>query len=412
MTSKLLIRTLALLAMLLVAPLQAQVVPLPALKTTQLSVSGLSSGGYMAVQFDVAFSASVIGAGIVAGGPYFCARANVGTATSVCSCTGFGLCQVSPGGTGVADLIAKTGQDAASGAIDGTGNLASHRIWLFSGTADSLVPQAVMNDLESYYKNYVSPAQISFKKNLQAQHAMPTDFFGNSCTTLSSPYINNCGYDAAGQLLQWIYGPLAQKTGNTPAGSFLQFDQSEFLPSPASHGMAPSGYLYIPPGCAGDASSCKLHVAFHGCKQDAATIGDSYVRNAGYNGWADANRIVILYPQATSVPPLTNPNACWDWWAYDDANYAVKTGRQMQAVKRMTERLMGAGGGNPPPPPSPASECFSASNSEHVQAGRAYDKFFFAYAVGSHQRLGLDFSFFHTTLKRTAPNYFVVGACP
>ena len=34
------------------------------------SVSGLSSGAYMAGQFHVAFSGTVIGAGIVAGGPY------------------------------------------------------------------------------------------------------------------------------------------------------------------------------------------------------------------------------------------------------------------------------------------------------------------------------------------------------
>ena len=36
---------------------------------SQTSVSGLSSGGYMAVQFEVAFSSLVRGAGIIAGGP-------------------------------------------------------------------------------------------------------------------------------------------------------------------------------------------------------------------------------------------------------------------------------------------------------------------------------------------------------
>lgn len=37
---------------------------------TQISVSGISSGGYMAQQFHVAFSKAVMGAGIIAGGPY------------------------------------------------------------------------------------------------------------------------------------------------------------------------------------------------------------------------------------------------------------------------------------------------------------------------------------------------------
>lgn len=397
-----LMRAVLAFAMLL-APLgaMAQVVTLPSLKTSQLSVSGLSSGGFMAVQFDVAFSASVIGAGIVAGGPYYCARANVGTATTVCSCTGFLSCQVTPGGTGVADLITITSQNAASGAIDPTASLASHRIWLFSGTADTLVPPAVMGDLETYYRNYIPAAQIRFKRDLHAQHAMPTDFYGNGCTTLGAPYINNCAYDAAGELLQWIYGSLTPKASNTPAGTFIQFNQSEFLPS---HGLAATGYLYLPPGCEGVAAACRLHVVFHGCKQDPATVGETYVRNAGYNGWADSNRIVILYPQAAST--LMNPNACWDWWAYDDASYAKRSGRQMQAVKRMTERLTGAAS------PPPGGECFTATNYQHVQAGRAHSRFFIAYALGSDQRMGLNNTFFRTTLKRTAPNYYVVGSCP
>jgi poly(3-hydroxybutyrate) depolymerase len=55
---------------------------------SQTSVSGLS-GGYMAVQFEVAFSSLVRGAGIIAGGPYYWAHGDPITATSVCSCTAF-----------------------------------------------------------------------------------------------------------------------------------------------------------------------------------------------------------------------------------------------------------------------------------------------------------------------------------
>ena len=39
-------------------------------KAEETSVSGLSSGGYMAVQFHVAFSGTIRGAGITAGGIY------------------------------------------------------------------------------------------------------------------------------------------------------------------------------------------------------------------------------------------------------------------------------------------------------------------------------------------------------
>ena len=51
--------------------------PLPALRAdlSRTSVSGLSSGAFMAAQFDVAYSGEVIGAGIVAGGEFYCAGA-------------------------------------------------------------------------------------------------------------------------------------------------------------------------------------------------------------------------------------------------------------------------------------------------------------------------------------------------
>ncbi len=345
---RLLVRTAVALAMLaatllpsLLTPIQAQGNALPAMKTKELSVSGLSSGGFMAVQFSVAYSGSVVGAGIIAGGPYNCSRGNVSVATTVCSCTtGTPWCGVVPGGTNVPDLVATTRRYAARGEIDATTNLAAQRIWLFSGRADSVVPMAVMNDLDAYYKHFIAAANVSYRNDIRAEHAIPTDGYGNRCTTLGSPYLNNCGIDGAGELLQWIYGTLTPKQSEAPAGRLVEFDQEEFLPDPTRHGMARRGWLYVPPGCDGDGAGCRLHVAFHGCKQTVAIVGDAHIRHAGYNAWADANRIVVLYPQAAPLYPFTNPNSCWDWFSYDDADYAVKDGRQMRAVKRMTERLM------------------------------------------------------------------------
>jgi len=77
------------------------------------------------------------------------------------------------------------------------------------------------------------------------------------------------------------------------------------------------------------------------------TFGMTYVRNAGYNRWADTNRIIVLYPQATTSSG--NPNGCWDWWGYDDPNYAVKSGRQMAAVKQMIDRIASGGTALPAP---------------------------------------------------------------
>jgi hypothetical protein len=307
----------------------------------ETSVSGLSSGGYMAVQFEVAYSATLRGAGIVAGGPYWCAQGDLNKATSVCSC--FFGCFLPGVTTDVPRLIQRTEQNAARGLIDPSGHLSTHRVWLFSGRIDSLVPQRVVNDLATYYRNYLPPENLSYTNDIDAEHAMPTDFFGNDCRVRDDPYINNCRYDAAGALLQWIYGNLQPKNAGAPTGAFVEFDQREFIPP--GHGMDDRGWLYVPSDCR--TNRCRLHVVFHGCKQypeyeylsgtGLVTFGMTYVRNTGYDRWADTNRLVVLYPQATTT--ALNPNGCWDWWGYDGPDYAVKSGRQMMAVKRMIDRI-------------------------------------------------------------------------
>ena len=62
----------------------------PALPTynadiAQTSISGLSSGAFMAVQFGTAWSSIVIGVGAIAGGPFGCSEGSESTALSTCT---------------------------------------------------------------------------------------------------------------------------------------------------------------------------------------------------------------------------------------------------------------------------------------------------------------------------------------
>ncbi len=317
----------------------------------QTSVSGLSSGGYMAVQMDVAYSSIMKGAGIIAGGPYFCAQGNLSTA--------LGTCASASSAIDLNKLITATQTNAGAGTIDPVTHLANQKIWLFSSAADTTVRQPVMNALENYYKNFTASANIFHHKDTQAEHAMPTLDFGNACAVKNDPFINDCNLDAAGELLKWIYGGLNPKTSSALSGQLLEFDQGAFINQANAHSMAATGWVYVPATCA-SGTACKLHVAFHGCRQYPAytyrkngntiTFGTTFVKNAGYNAWADSNRIIVLYPQTQrslkafwDVFDLfgSNPKGCWDWWGYDDPNYAKKTGRQMAAVKKMIDRITG-----------------------------------------------------------------------
>ncbi|WP_157660753.1 PHA-depolymerase-like protein [Burkholderia ubonensis] len=206
-----------------------------------------------------------------------------------------------------------------------------------------------MNDLRTYYRHFISAANIKYVKNVPAEHAMPTDFFGNTCDFKGNPFINNCHFDASGELLKWIYGPLnPRNTGSLDDQRFIEFDQSEFIGNPRQHSMADTGWIYVPANCA-NGQACRLHVVFHGCLQypafseGEATFGTTYVRNTGYNRWADTNNIIVLYPQLFigqgDPETFNNPNGCWDWFAYDDPNFATKTGNQMKAVRAMIDRI-------------------------------------------------------------------------
>jgi poly(3-hydroxybutyrate) depolymerase len=54
----------------------------------------------------------------------------------------------------------------------------------------------------------------------------------------------------------------------------------------------------------------------------------------------------------------------------------------------------------------------TTSNYYHVQAGRAYDSGGYAMAKGSNQKMGLNNTFYTTTLSQTSAGYYVIGNCP
>ena len=250
------------------------------------SVSGLSSGAYFAVQMAVAFSSTIVGGGIFAGGPYHCAKGSEMTAlTTRMSATPKPREQT---------YVQATQSAYASGSIDDPANMNKQRYYLFSGTKDTTVNPEVMVVLDEYLNEYTSEVASVF--NLTAAHTQPTDdpTNKNPCTLSASPYLSDCNYDGAGEALNQIAGtPLQARNNGQLSGSLETFDQTEFI---VGKSMDKMGYVYVPASCAaGDA--CTLHISFHGCEQGASSVGTAYVKGAGFNKWADTNNIIVLYPQ-------------------------------------------------------------------------------------------------------------------
>jgi hypothetical protein len=305
--------------------------PLPSLRAQPRNVtaSGLSSGGYMAVQLHVAHSSIVSGVGVTAGGPYYCAQGSFWTAYYNCMTPSWWT-PLPP----VGKLSAETEALARAGRIVAPDNLRDARVWLFAGTKDRTVSPPVVQALGRFYETYRSKLVVI--AHHPAGHAMVTADAGNKdCSVTAAPYLNDCDYDAAGESLKHLLGSL-DAASTKPGGRLLAFDQTPYA---KGAGMDDIGYLYLPKAC--DAGGCRVHVAFHGCRQNARAVGESFVRDAGYNRWADTNRLIVLYPQAASSwsPFAYNPRGCWDWWGYTDARYHTKEGAQIRAVKAMLDRL-------------------------------------------------------------------------
>ncbi len=331
----------------------------------QVSVAGISSGAFMANQLHVAHSAGLVGAGIVAGGPFGCAVDRVTSdGVSALASLAIGPCMSVPTLLKPVASYARIVADlAAKGWIDPPGNLARSRVYLFTGQADKVVNSKVVELGASLYRTLGVPAsQITFRdRDLPgpgAGHSWVTRNFGNACDANASPYINNCNYDQAGDMLQSIYGRL-EPPAVRPDGRIVAFDQTEFVPgaATAANGLSDTGYLYVPKACeAGMAGPCRLNIVLHGCLQSAERLGAEFYTRIGVNEWADTNRIVVLYPQAhaTTVAELPvqsvlsalniNPEGCWNWWGYSsDAQFLTKQGVQINAIWSMVRRVTGQG---------------------------------------------------------------------
>jgi poly(3-hydroxybutyrate) depolymerase len=292
----------------------------------QITVSGLSSGGYMANQFHLAYAEKINGVGIIAAGPYYCSEDSLLVAQAQCL-------NKETSAPPIKELLAVAKQRAAEKKLADLSVLQENKVWLFHGTKDDTVARPVTDGLADFYKALVNANNIAYVTDIPAGHGFPTLNSGVECGAHTTPFINNCNYDAAGKMLTHFFGELT-----TPATSVTdpqKFDQTTY--NVPQSGLLDEGYIYIPQACAAG-ELCKLHVSFHGCQQSAKIIDKQYVTNTGYNAWAETNNIVVLYPQV-DVSLINNPKACWDWWGYTGENFAERDGKQIQSVWNMVNAL-------------------------------------------------------------------------
>jgi poly(3-hydroxybutyrate) depolymerase len=294
-------------------------------------VAGVSAGGYMATQLQVAYSGRIRGAAIFAAGPYYCAQNNAAQALNGC------MDNTLP--THLANLQTYTRTWASNGWIDPVGNLAGQPVYLSHGGNDTTLKKSVNDDLSRYYQSF--GASVQYDTGSSAGHAWVTPYGTVGCSATASPFLNDCGTDPQNTFLRKLFGSVNARNTGPLGGTLTSFGQSTY----AVNGYAPglsmdsTGFAYVPASCAAG-QSCRLLVALHGCAQGYAAVGTAFVDRANLNQYADTNNLVVLYPQATAS--LVNPNGCWDWWGYlGGTNYPIKGGAQVETIMNMVRRLDG-----------------------------------------------------------------------
>jgi hypothetical protein len=286
----------------------------PGLDRNTITVSGLSSGGFFAHQFHIAYSKLVNGAGIIAGGPFGCVE-NIPNpywpwlpldrfSAAVVACTHYlgsrfyGLRPSAPRLEASLDFIRTALRERA---IDDPANLADDRVWLFLGRNDDVVPNAVVRVVKELYKSLGVPESNVQLEEGRANHGMPVETFPQDsrfarrgCGEHKPPFIIDCDFEAAERLLRHLHGDdfAAPPKDAHDNGTLIAFDQTEFFdPGEVRTSMSAVAYAYVPTQCAG--ARCRLHVAFHDCRQnvdsrDQERVHDDFIRDAGYNRWAAA----------------------------------------------------------------------------------------------------------------------------
>ena len=178
---------------------------------------------------------------------------------------------------------------------------------------------------------FTDQVRTSFYMN--SKHSMVTDMFGPRCTIEQSPYITNCHFNVAQDILAYI-NDIDQASVDFKFDRFYSFNQPNAL------SLADTGYAYIPAAC--EKKECHVHMVFHGCMQTIEFIGYDYIEFTGYNGVAEANDIIILYPQINAINE-TNPSGCWDFYGYTDTNglelYSTQLGPQVSAMKSVLDQI-------------------------------------------------------------------------
>jgi predicted esterase len=155
-----------------------------AIPRTDVTVSGLSSGGAMTAQLHLVFSSTISGSGVLAGPPYYCAE---GRSARTTECL-YGPAALIP----VEKLISQLQSYVSAGTADPTSNLKNDPVYIFSGRYDPVVLPDIVKLNEKIFSSFGTNIKTNYE--IRATHGFITDNFGGICEFPDLEYFINNWY--------------------------------------------------------------------------------------------------------------------------------------------------------------------------------------------------------------------------
>jgi len=303
----------------------------------EISVGGFSSGASFATQFHVANSAIIKGVGIHAGLPFGCALQE-------------SECYFYHGSIedelSVDKMVEAAKNLAAQNLIDSTSNLGNTKVYIAHGTQDSVVKPIYGQKILEFYQGLVTNANdIVPVFNISAEHGVISNRRGTPCGEMNlQTFVENCNEDTIKEMFNHVYSNMNNpKPDGDLSNTLKSFSQGQFFDI-EYNSMSENGYYYVPSSCTEGNSGCRLHVFFHGCTMSSDNIGTAFIENSGLLEMADANKIVLIFPNI-KTDWFMNPHGCWNFKGYlgdlNDGKYATKDGIQMRVIKNMISKVLG-----------------------------------------------------------------------
>lgn len=317
----------------------------------RIAAQGASSGGDMAVQFQIGFSEHVTGLCGQDAQPWRCAATRFTgdvllpqtpeSSTPHCfgcpsnttilydHCKSHALFVNTTTLTAAAAAVPACARGGGSDCIDSTSNLTRSKIFLARGECRTYTGNAVINTRDVY-------------AGLGAQAIRYFD----ECNPDGSHRKN----DTVLMCLEHVFGQRNQSAPLELQHNYL-FPQAPFV-TDHNVGFGEYGFMYIPKVCESGDTPCGLQVRFHGCF--GATPADPETQ-----AFAESNGVVIINP---NVPGGLNGNnasarcnagtavagnckeiarGCWDGYGQLSRAYYLQSAAHMQSVWRMVAHVAG-----------------------------------------------------------------------